>query len=126
MASAMRRRTGRGEAFTVNPRFVLITPHGIKRTEVLVDAFEAGYVWDDRALSNTTSPNTRRPKKDGFYDHCMNCCEYSELAFGQAQPSRIEVAKLDRRAVQLAQRDSDPYDRLRQRAVAGQRRRGGL
>lgn len=126
MASAMHRRTSRGEAFTINPRFVLVTPHGIKHTEVLVDAFEAGYVWDDRALANTTSPNTRRPKKDGFYDHGMNCCEYVELAYGQAQPSQVEAKKLDRQAQARAQRDSDPYDRLRQLARAGQKRRGSL
>jgi hypothetical protein len=126
MAGAMRRRTARGEAFTLNPQFVLVTPHGIKRTEVLVDAFEAGYVWDDRVIANTLSPNTRRPKKDGFYDHSMNCCEYLELAFGQSHPSKIEVQKLDRRAMALAQRDVDPYDRMRQRTLVGSQRRGGL
>jgi hypothetical protein len=126
MAAAMQRRTRQGEAFRVNPRFVLVTPHGIKHTEVLVDAFEAGYVWDDRTFTTTTSPNTRRPKKDGFYDHGMNCCEYMELAFGFAQPTKIEIRKLDAKALKNAQRDTDPYDRLRARMAVGGARRGGL
>lgn len=125
MAGAMHRRTRRGEAFTLNPQFVLVAPHGIKRTEVLVDAFEAGYVWDDRAINNTLSPNTRRPLKDGFYDHSMNCCEYLELAFGQSQPSKVDTGKLDARALRTAQRDVDPYDTLRGRIVVASRR-GGL
>ena len=125
-ASAMQRRTRQGEAFRVNPRFVLVTPHGIKHTEVLVDAFEAGYVWDERVISNTLSPSTRRPKKDGFYDHSMNCTEYMELAFGFAQPSRIEVRKLDAKALRHAQQDTDPYDRLKSRLAVGASRRGGL
>ena len=125
-AAAMQRRTRQGEAFRVNPRFVLVTPHGIKHTEVLVDAFEAGYVWDERVFSNTLSPSTRRPKKDGFYDHCMNCSEYMELAFGFSQPSRVEIRKLDQQALRNAQKDHDPYDRRQQRVLVGAQRRGGL
>jgi hypothetical protein len=124
MASAMRRRTPRGEGFTINPRFVLLTQHGAKQTEVLVDGFEAGYVWDDRQITGTNSPNTRRPKKDGFYDHSQNCCEYLELAFGQANPSRVDIGKLDKRALRDAQKDTDPYDKRLQ--PMGISRRGGL
>jgi hypothetical protein len=65
-ADAMRRRTSMGEAFSVHPRFVVVTGAGrVIETEVLADGFEAGYVWDERAISNQLNPNTRRPKKDG-------------------------------------------------------------
>jgi len=125
MADAMRRRTSQGEAFTVNPRFALLTQHGgVKQTEVIVDGLEAGYVWDERMFNATTSPSTRRPLKDGFYDHTQNTLEYMELAFGQAMPTVATVRKDTRKALALAQRDHDPYDRLRVSARGA--RRGGL
>ncbi len=126
MAGAMHRRTRGGEAFRVDPRFVLVTPHGIKATEVLVDGLEAGYVWDERVFTTTSSPNTRRPKKDGFYDHSQNCLEYLELAFGALQPTKVEIRKLDGRALRNAQKDTDPYDKRTQASLVGARRRGGL
>ena len=51
-------------------------------TPVLVDGFEAGYVWDTQSTTSTSNPNTRRPLKDGFYDHGQNCLEYILLAYG--------------------------------------------
>jgi hypothetical protein len=39
------------------------------------------------------NPNTRRPLKDGFYDHAQNAAEYIILAFGPAagvKPKRPE------------------------------------
>ena len=89
---------------------------------VLVDGFEAGYVWDERSLAATSSPNTRRPKKDGFYDHTQNCHEYIELAFGAAQPSKQIVKQDDRRALKRLQVDDHPIDRARRRVQVG---RGG-
>jgi len=125
MAGAMRRRTHVGEAFRINPRFVLVGAGiGARQTELLVDAFEAGYVWDDRAIASTASPNTRRPKKDGYYDHGMNGCEYIVLAFGWGQPTKIDVTKLDARAVRRSQRDTDEYDQMTRPRSSG--RRGGL
>jgi hypothetical protein len=51
---------------------------------VLLDALESGYVWDERSTASSSSPSTRRPKKDGYYDHCMNCLEYGVLRYGPA------------------------------------------
>ncbi len=52
------------------------------RCTVLIDGFEAGYVFDDRKLMNAANPNIRRPKKDGYYDHLQNTVEYAQLNFG--------------------------------------------
>lgn len=44
-------------------------------------------MWDDRSVVSSSSPSTRRPKKDGYYDHAMNCLEYLTLMFGPSIPS---------------------------------------
>jgi hypothetical protein len=49
----------------------------------------------------TTNPNTRRPLKDGYYDHGQNCVEYIALMFGPAAPSRKRT-----------ETDPDPYDKF--------------
>jgi hypothetical protein len=49
---------------------------------VLVDGFEAGYVRDAKSTKGPTNPNTRRPLKDGYYDHGQNFAEYITLMFG--------------------------------------------
>ena len=49
---------------------------------VRVDGFGAGYVRDAKSTKGTTNPNTRRPLKDGYYDHGQNCVEYIALMFG--------------------------------------------
>jgi hypothetical protein len=78
----MRRLTPQGAAFRVAPRFVVVTKRGTAATPVLVDGFEAGYVWDTKSTASTSNPSTRRPLKDGFYDHAQNALEYIVLAFG--------------------------------------------
>ena len=122
MSLAMRRRTERGEAFTVNPRFIYLGPQGAKDVETIVDGLEAGYVWDDKALP-FSAPNTRKPKKDGWYDHAMNCLEYLELMFGTSVPAATEVQKADAKALRASQRDYDPADAARVRVMS---RRGGF
>jgi hypothetical protein len=82
IAGYMRRLTGTGPAFRVAPRFVVVTARGSQSTPVLADGFEAGYVWDTKSTASTSNPNTRRPLKDGFYDHGQNCLEYVLLAYG--------------------------------------------
>jgi hypothetical protein len=82
----MRRLTGTGPAFGVAPRFVVVTARGSQSTPVLVDGFEAGYVWDSKSTASTSNPNTRRPLKDGYYDHAQNRLEYILLAFGPNVP----------------------------------------
>lgn len=83
LARYMRRLSPSGPAFAVHPQFQVIGQR-MQRTEpVLVDALEAGYVWDDRALAGTRI--MRQPRKDGYYDHPMNAVEYIALRFGPRQ-----------------------------------------
>jgi hypothetical protein len=128
LAGYMRRRTPQGEAFGVeaNPeRWILVSPDEVKPWPFVADAFEAGYVWDEHFVS-VGSKQIRKPKKDGWYEHGMNCCEYLELNFGGAQPSAQQVersvAKAQNQALRRSQRDSDPYDRRRALVGGG---RGG-
>lgn len=89
------------------------------RCKVLIDGFEAGYTWDDKSTTNTLTPNVRRPRKDGYYDHLQNCVEYLALAFCGAQPTRKQQEAAKRQAVLAAQRDLDPYDLVRRQRMAG-------
>ena len=82
MAGSMRRLTPQRAAFRVTPQFVVVTKRGSTATPVLVDGFEAGYFWDAKSTKGTTNPNTRRPLKDGYYDHGQNCVEDIAQMFG--------------------------------------------
>jgi len=110
-AGYMRRRTTRGEAFTVNPRCMLVSAERQIQTEVVVDGLEAGYVWDDRQLSGRLSPSTRVPRKDGWYDHLQNCLEYLQLAFGIVQGTTKAAAKTEQQMIKRSQHDVDEWDR---------------
>jgi hypothetical protein len=113
IAGYQRRLTKMGPAFMVDPeRWLLFRDDGPVGSTHFVDALEAGYVWDERVYATTLSPNTRRPKKDGFYDHGMNTLEYMVLAYGPAQPTRVDHAKAERLAAARSQRDLDPMDRV--------------
>jgi len=64
--------------------------------QVLLKRAEAGYVWDAKSTKGTTNPNTRRPLKDGYYDHGQNCVEYIALMFGpgtRRQPAPPEESE---------------------------------
>jgi len=63
VARYMRRLTPQRSAFRVTPQFVVVTERGSTATPVLVDGFEAGYVWDAESTKGTTNPNTRRPRR---------------------------------------------------------------
>jgi hypothetical protein len=82
VAGYMRRLSQLGPAFKVTPRFRVISGTAQRSSPVLVDGLEAGYVWDDKSTASTSNPSTRRPKKDGFYDHAQNCLEYLVLRYG--------------------------------------------
>ncbi len=88
IAGYMRRLTATGAAFAVAPRFVVVTGKGTMSPSVLVDGFDAGYVWAESKATSTSTPNTRRPLKDGYYDHAQNCLEYIVLAFGSTAERR--------------------------------------
>ena len=116
LAAYMRKRTPQGEAFGVaaDPqRWLLISPDTVKPWPFLADGFEAGYVWDEHFVS-VGSKQIRKPKKDGWYEHGQNCCEYLELNFGGAQPTAAQVERQAARAVaqQARQAQRDPGERF--------------
>lgn len=76
------------EAFIVNDdeeRWLQISASGTSQWKFVADGMEFGYVWDKHDVS-VGSKTVRRPKKDGEYDHGMNCVEYLEANFGSAPP----------------------------------------
>ena len=84
VAAHMRRRTPSGEAFQVSndpERWLLINLSGPTHEPFLADALEAGYVWDEHLVS-VGNKQIRKPKKDGWFEHGMNCTEYLELTYG--------------------------------------------
>lgn len=97
-------------------------------SDVLATAFEAGYIWDDKAPSDA-HPNIRKPKKGTRYDDCMNALEY--IVIGEGIPLAPSVSQLataaaryqsaperealrqqiaERLALRTAQRDTHPID----------------
>lgn len=121
LAGYMRRRTTQGEAFGIANaanRWLRISGHETHPWPFLADACEAGYVWDKNPGS-VGHKQVRKPKKDGWYEHGMNCLEYLELHFG-GLPPRPHVRKPSRR-------DRDPFDlnSFTLQPMMGQPRRGG-
>jgi len=98
------------------------------RCRVYLDGLEAGYIWDDRSLVTSVSPNTRRPKKDGTYDHLQNCAEYTWLNFGPVNVTEHDTTKIQQRMerkIDAQRRDRDPDD-VRVKQGQYQRRPGGF
>jgi len=96
-------------AFLLNPRFEMWNPRSSGSVPVLLEAFAAGYIWDDdhRRVSQTDG-NLRLPKKDGFFEHVMNASEYVIHNFYQPKPSEIALAKAFRTTAKEAyRRDHD-------------------
>lgn len=135
------------EAFLMSPKAIELVWKGETLEEqestILQTAFEAGYIWDDKAPSEA-NPNIRKPKKGTRYDDLMNALEYPVL--GERIPLAPTVGQLtqasaqyqhapERMALQATiaaakdlrrqQRDSDPYDKQYGRGAA-RGRRGGL
>lgn len=103
------------------------------RCKEYLRGLEAGYVWDENTASaHSVYPNTRRPRKDGRYDHLQNCAEYAWVNFGAMDitPRKVQARK-ERdywRQLAMAQRDIDEYDvnRRSRGRLAGYSRRGIL
>ncbi len=144
-AGLMLREAGDGgRCLRINPRTIELrrTRGGTfteKASELIVDAFQVAYVWDDKAPPEN-NPNVRRPKKNhkgDKYSHLMNGWEYivlgerivirptkGGLANAQrtldarsvraAQDARRQqqgcISPEERRALRLAQRDDHPID----------------
>lgn len=115
-------------AFLLNPRFQMWNPRSAGAVPVLLEAFGAGYIWDDdHHRFSQTDGNLRMPKKDGFFEHPMNASEYIIHNFYQPKPTDKALArnfrqttkehyrvthglpsKEEQRALRAAQRDKDP------------------
>jgi hypothetical protein len=126
LAGYMQRLTKQGPAFCVDPdRWrVSVDVEGVIESTHFIDALEAGYVWDERSIAHAVSPNTRRARKDGYYDHAMNAIEYVVLAYGPAQPTKVNVEKEQARARRQMTKDYDEADVVVAKRVGG--RWGGV
>jgi hypothetical protein len=134
LAAHMRRRTPNGEAFGIDDsRWVRVGLTSVTPHKFVADGCEAGYVWDQHEISVGNKP-MRRPKKDGWYEHGMNCLEYLEHNFGGVQPTLEQAA---RHASSVRNKETrvmvadDYYDALRRANPRHQlgspgSRRGGL
>lgn len=106
LAGYMRRRVASGEAFGVSSdRWLRIDARTAISHRFVADALEAGYVWDTIRVS-VGSKQIDRPKKDGWYEHGMNCMEYLEHNFGGPQPNAAQLAHSQTRLKR--QQESDP------------------
>jgi hypothetical protein len=108
----MRQRTPTGEAFQVSndpDRWQLVDQNGPHAEPFMADALEAGYVWDEHMVS-VGNKQIRKPKKDGWFEHGMNCLEYLELTFG-ANRATDEQLRLEQEefARQTPYRPSSPW-----------------
>jgi hypothetical protein len=84
MAAQMRRRAAdHSEAFLISAseRWLRISAQTVMVDRFLADGFEAGYVWSEHMIS-VGNKQVRVPKKDGWFEHGQNCCEYLEANFG--------------------------------------------
>lgn len=114
-------------AFLVSPRAIEVDSKGVARPASFhLDGFEAGYVWDTRAVIGL-SANIRRPRKDGYYDHFQNTAEYVALeAVPGAQPTQEDADRAARAEQRRAQMDTDDDEAPRSRRQrSGVGRRGG-
>mgnify|MGYP001563460524 FL=1 len=100
-ALMLRRSVSGGEAFSVNndpSRWIVVSADGPREgMAILADGCEAGYVWDPIDVS-VGSKKVRRPRKEKWYEHPMNCLEYLELNFGADQPTQEEQARAKAKA----------------------------
>jgi hypothetical protein len=134
LAAYMRRRALKGgEAFQIDKhRWRVVGQQSARTDAFLPDGFEAGYVWDDRIVRTSGGKAIQVPKKDKYYEHGQNDCEYMIVNFGPAMPTQKDEQKIERELVKRAQQDRDPdeasYGRRRANARPGGRgfaRRGG-
>lgn len=96
LAGYMRERNASGEeslAVSNDPtRWLRASTDGIEPCPFIDQAFEAGYVWDEGAVS-VANNEVRQPKSDDWFEHGMRCCEAIELHFCADMPSPAEMAK---------------------------------
>ncbi len=123
IATYMRRRVNGQEAFLVDPeRWVLAELKDERHDSFFVDGLEAGYVLEDESRHSPKLGTYSVPKKDGWFEHPMNCAEYAAQAHVLDLPmgnERAEEAKIrhqetklkqDRRELARLQKDRDVDD----------------
>ena len=137
-ATYMRRVVHGQEAFLVDPeRWALVELTDERFDTFFLDALEAGYVLEDTPRHSSRLGSYSVPKKDGWFEHPMNCFEYGLQAHVLGLPLSGERAakavmahdaKQDReqlRRLRESQKDVDPEDRpTYARRVTGPRRMG--
>lgn len=104
-------------AFQVAPQCLELQRDGASLIEqpsdILVTAFEAGYVWSDKAASDD-KPNIVKPLKGTPYDDLMNALEY--IVIGARIPVAPTVSELV--TATAAYQDAPARDALRQQIDA--------
>lgn len=123
LAAYMRRRALKGgEAFQIDPtRWRVIGQQSARTDPFLPDGFEAGYVWDDRIVRTAGGKTIPMPKKDKYYEHGQNDCEYLIVNFGPAMPTQADEQKIEREVLRRAQYDEGDAPKRSGRGYFGRR-----
>lgn len=129
-ATFMRHTVNGANAFLVDPERWVLAEMGEERFEpFFVDGLEAGYVLEDEPRHSSRLGTYWVPKKDGYFEHPMNCLEYGIQAHVQDLPLAGDGAakallrhKTDKRREELMklrrqQQDVDPDDLPASRSV---------
>ncbi len=143
IATYMRRQVDGAEAFLVDEeRWALVgfeAGQAIEKFDAFfLDGLEAGYVLEDEARHSGKLGSFYVPKKDGWFEHPMNCLEYGAQAHVLDLPmseERSELAKVrhkrqltrqEQLALKQQQKDTDADDLPRWPRRSGRTiRRGG-
>lgn len=142
-ATYMRRRVNDEEAFLVDPEhWVLAELKDERADSYFIDALEAGYVLEDEARHSGKLGSFYVPKKDGWFEHPMNCFEYGlqahvlDLPMGDVRAEEAKIRHVQRSeheqrlALRRAQQDKDPDERgygmrIKRSGTSRLARRGG-
>jgi hypothetical protein len=137
-ATYMRRRVNGEEAFLVDrERWVVAELQDERTDSFFIDALEAGYVLEDDARHSSKLGSFYVPKKDGWFEHPMNCFEYGlqahvhDLPMGDERTAeamlrhRQDAARQKQLELRKAQEDRDEDELPRQARIATRTVRGG-
>ncbi len=142
LATYMRRQTNGQEAFSVDDeRWALVgfeLGQPIEKFDgYFLDALEAGYVLEDEARHSGKLGSFFVPKKDGWFEHPMNCLEYGaqahvlDLPMGDERTLEAQIrhkqtaTRQEQIALRKQQQDRDEDDLPRVRIGRRSTRRGG-
>lgn len=146
LSTYMQHHVNGAEAFLVDPeRWVVAELNDERQDSFFVDGLEAGYVLEDEARHSSKLGTFYVPKKDGYFEHPMNCTEYLCRAYVRDLPlngeraakavvaHKQETVRAQQIALRKQQQDLDPDDlpRVRQSSGSGRgfsgrhQRRGG-